>query len=218
MSESITDIKGSGPKVTIIYYSSTGGTYALAQSIAAGAASVGAEVRVRKVKELAPPAVVARDPEWEAHARETEQVPVATHDDLVWADAVLLGTPTRYGLPSSQLKQFIDTTGGLWEKGLLANKVYASFTSTGTAHGGLESTLIALNNAFYHWGGFIVPPGYTSDVQFEHGNPYGASHMAANGGPNEVTLASAHYLGERVATVAAVTRPLRESQDEMALA
>ena len=198
------------PRVAVIYYSSTGGTHALAHAIAEGAEKAGAEVRVRRVRELAPPEAIARNEAWAAHAKATENEPVAAKDDLLWADAVILGSPTRFGLPSSQLKQFLDTTGSLWEQGLLVNKVYASFTSTGTAHGGVEATVLAMNNTFYHWGGIIVPPGYTAEVQFEHGNPYGASHMAANGNPSEVTLASAAHLGYRAATVAAATMELRD--------
>ncbi len=198
------------PRVAVIYYSSTGGTHALARAVVEGAEKAGAEVRLRRVRELAPAHVVARDEEWAAHAAATQDVPVAGHDDLLWADAVVLGTPTRFGLPSAQLKQFVDTTGGLWERGTLANKVYASFTSASTAHGGLEATILALNNIFYHWGGFIVPPGYTAAVQLEHGNPYGASHVSTHGGPSDVTLTSAAHLGHRVATVAAATRALRD--------
>jgi NAD(P)H dehydrogenase (quinone) len=127
-------------------------------------------------------------------------------DDLRWADAVVLGTPTRFGLPSAQMKQFIDQTGGMWYRNELQNKVYASFTATATSHGGVEATVLALNNTFYHWGGIIVPPGYTADVQHQHGNPYGASHVAADGQmPGDVPLLSAQHLGERVATVATHT-------------
>lgn len=199
------------PRVAIIYYSSTGGTHAVATAVAEGAEKAGAEVRVRRVPELAPDDAIRSNEDWAAHLRATADVQLASHEDLLWADAVILGSPTRFGLPSSQLKQFIDTTGPLWQEGLLANKVYASFTSTATAHGGVEATILALNNTFYHWGGYIVPPGYTADVQFAHGNPYGASHMAGGGSPSETTLASAAHLGSRVATVAAATRALRDA-------
>jgi NAD(P)H dehydrogenase (quinone) len=157
------------------------------------------------VAELAPPEAIARNVAWGAHAAATADVPVATHDDLVWADAIILGSPTRFGLPAAQLKQFIDSTGGLWAKGLLADKVYAAITSTGTAHGGQESTLLALSNTFYHWGGVLVPPGYTDPVQFASGNPYGASHVDGNGQrqPGDVELDAAAYLGKRVASIAA---------------
>jgi NAD(P)H dehydrogenase (quinone) len=120
---------------------------------------------------------------------------------------VILGSPTRFGLPAAQLKQFIDRTGPLWYEGRLAGKVYASFTATSTRHGGQESTLLALNNTFYHWGGFIVPPGYADPIQHVTGNPYGASHVAAKGAaPGEDELASARFLGRRVTEVAATLR------------
>lgn len=196
-------------RVAVVYYSSTGGTHALAQAVAEGAEKAGAEVRIRRVAELAPEEAIASNEDWAEHARAAADVALATHADLIWADAVVVGTPTRFGLPASQLKQFIDTTGPLWEAGELANKVYASFTSTATKHGGVETTLVALNNTFYHWGGIIVPPGFTADIQFAHGNPYGASHMAGEGAPSDVTLESASYLGRRVVTVAAATRGLR---------
>jgi NAD(P)H dehydrogenase (quinone) len=197
-------------RVAVIYYSSTGGTHALATAVAEGAEKAGAEVRVRRVPELAPAEAINSNEAWAAHVRDTAHVVEATHEDLLWADAVILGSPTRFGLPSSQLKQFIDTTGGLWQQGRLANKVYASFTSTATAHGGVEATVLALNNTFYHWGGYIVPPGYTAEVQFAHGNPYGASHMAGAGAPSQTTLDSAVHLGARVVSVATATKGLRD--------
>ncbi|MEU8803873.1 NAD(P)H-dependent oxidoreductase [Spirillospora sp. NPDC048819] len=139
--------------VAIVYYSATGNVHALAVAAAEGAEKAGADVRLRKVAELAPAKAIAANPAWAAHTERTAHVPEATVDDLLWADAVLLGTPTRYGAMASQLKQFIDITGPVWRKGLLADKVYGAFGSAGTAHGGHESTLLSLHNIFYHWGG-----------------------------------------------------------------
>ncbi|HWH13810.1 MAG TPA: NAD(P)H:quinone oxidoreductase [Miltoncostaeaceae bacterium] len=192
-------------KTAVIYYSATGSVHALAQAAVEGAEKEGSEVRLRKVRELAPEEAIASNEGWAAHAKQTQDVPEASLDDLEWADVVLLGTPTRYGLPAAQVKQFIDTTGPLWGQGKLADKVYASFTSTGTAHGGQETTLTALNNTFYHWGGIIVPPGYTDPVQFQAGNPYGASHVSANGAtpPGDTDLAAASYLAARAVRIAA---------------
>ena len=180
-------------KVAIIYYSATGSVYELAQAVREGAEKAGAEVRVRKVQELAPQEAIESNEGWSKHALETQDVPEATADDILWADAVIFGTPTRYGNVAAQLKQFLDTLGPQWAQGLLANKVYSGFTSTGTAHGGQETTLLALYNTMYHFGGFIVPPGYTDPIKFQEGNPYGASHMSANGAnpPAETDLASA---------------------------
>lgn len=100
---------------------------------------------------------------------------------MVWADAVIFGTPTRYGNVTAQLKQFLDTLGGLWQAGQLADKVYSGFTASSTTHGGQESTLLALYNTIYHFGGILVPPGYTDPSKFVDGNPYGTSHVSGQG-------------------------------------
>lgn len=192
-------------KVAIIYYSSTGTTYALARAIEEGARGAGAEMRLRKARELAPEEVVAANEGWAAHRSETEDIAEASNDDLTWADAIVFGTPTRYGLPSAQLKQFIDQTGGLWAKGALANKIGSAFTSAATSHGGHEATILSLNTVFYHWGCILVPPGYNDPVQFHSGNPYGTSFTSNNGAlkPDEAALAAARFQGRRVAEVAA---------------
>ncbi|MFI7453583.1 NAD(P)H:quinone oxidoreductase [Nonomuraea sp. NPDC049714] len=184
--------------VAIIYYSATGTVHTLAQAVAEGAEKAGARVRLRRVAELAPPEAISANPAWAQHLQETADVAEAGHDDLGWADAVLFGTPTRFGNPASQLRAFIDTTGPLWFQGKLADKVYSAFTASNTAHGGQESTLLALGNTFYHWGGIIVPPGYTDPVQFQSGNPYGTSHVAGDGPPSEVALQAARHQARRV--------------------
>lgn len=193
-------------KVAIIYYSATGTTYKLARAIEEGAKGAGAEVRVLKARELAPEEAIASNEGWSAHRLETQDVPEATLADLEWADAIILGTPTRYGLPAAQLKQFIDTTGPLWGQGKLVNKIGSSFTSVATTHGGHESTLLALNNTFYSWGSIIVAPGYADPIQFQSGTPYGTSHVSQNGTvpPDEVALNAARFQGKRVAEVTAM--------------
>ena len=190
-------------KVAVIYYSATGTTYGLAKAVAEGAAGAGAEVRVLKVRELVPEEAIATNEGWSAHRLETQNIPEATNDDLEWADAIILGTPTRYGLPSAQLKQFIDGTGPLWGAGKLVDKVASSFTSVATLHGGHETTLVALNNVFYHWSAIIVAPGYADGVQFASGTPYGTSFVSNNGAldPDETALAAARFQGKRVAEV-----------------
>lgn len=131
-------------------------------------------------------------------------MPEASHDDLEWADACVIGTPTRYGNVSSQLKQFLDTTGGLWSEGKLANKAVSGFTSTAELHGGQESTLLSMYNVFMHWGAIIVPMGYTDDAIFAAGgNPYGVSSTGSEAGLSEESLAAARYQGRRVAETAA---------------
>ena len=191
-------------KVSVIYYSATGSVYALAQSAVEAAEKAGAEVRLRKVHELAPKEAIASNEGWSKHALETDDVPEATADDVVWADAVIFGTPTRYGNVAAQLKQFLDTLGPQWSRGELADKVYTGFTSTGTNHGGQESTLLAMYNSFYHFGGIIVPPGYTDPSKFVDGNPYGASHISQNGAnpPQEQDLTAVAYSATRAVQIA----------------
>jgi NAD(P)H dehydrogenase (quinone) len=187
----------------IIYYSATGTVHALAQAAAEGAEKAGAHVRLRKVAELAPPEAISAKPAWGQHLQDTADVSEASVDDLAWADVVLFGTPTRFGNVASQLKAFIDTTGPLWAQGGLADKVYSAFTASNTAHGGQEATLLALGNVFYHWGGIIVPPGYTDPVQFQSGNPYGTSHVAGDGPPSDLALQAARYQARRAVDTAA---------------
>jgi NAD(P)H dehydrogenase (quinone) len=193
------------PNVAIIYYSSTGTNHATAEAVAAGAKAAGAEVRVRLVAETAPKAAVDSNPAWRAFVDKTASEPKATPDDLEWADAVVFGTPTRFGNVAAQLKSFMDSLGGLWFQGKLADKVYAGFTSAQNPHGGQESTLLALYNSFYHFGAIIVTPGYTDKSVFAAGgNPYGPSVTA---GPSSVPLseadaAHATFLGKRVTDTA----------------
>jgi NAD(P)H dehydrogenase (quinone) len=191
-------------KVSVIYYSATGSVYTLAQRAVEAAEKAGAEVRLRKVHELAPKEAVASNEGWSKHALETEAVAEASADDVVWADAVIFGTPTRYGNVAAQLKQFFDTLGPQWAQGQLADKVYTGFTSTGTSHGGQESTLLAMYNSFYHFGGIIVPPGYTDPSKFVDGNPYGASHISQNGAnpPQEQDLTAVAYSATRAVQIA----------------
>jgi len=192
-------------KLAVIYYSATGTTYQLARGIEEGAKEAGAEVRLRKVHELAPEEAVASNEGWAAHKLETQDVAEAALDDLEWADAIIFGTPTRYGLPSAQLKQFIDSTGGLWATGKLLNKIGSSFTSVATLHGGHETTITAINNIFYSWGSIIVAPSYADPIQFQAGNPYGASFVSNNGAlkPDEVAMSAARFQGKRITEVTA---------------
>jgi NAD(P)H dehydrogenase (quinone) len=190
-------------KVAIIYYSATGTTYTMARAMEEAAQAAGAEVRLRKAKELAPDQAIQSNQGWAAHAKATQSVPEASLADLEWAEGILFGTPTRYGLPSAQLKQFVDTTGSLWVAGKLANKVISTFTTTATPHGGQETTITAMNNVFYHWGAIIVGPGYLEPHQFKSGNPYGASHVSSNGTvpPDETALTAARFQARRLVEV-----------------
>ena len=160
-------------KLAVIYYSATGHGTTMAQRVAASRRGGGAEVRVRPVAETRDPASFAQNPAWTANYEATKDLPHATGDDIVWADAVIFGSPTRFGSVASQLRDFLDSLGGLWSEGKLADKVYAAFTSTNTAHGGQETTLLTLYVTLMHFGGIIVPPGYTDALKFVDGNPYG---------------------------------------------
>ncbi|MDA1362883.1 NAD(P)H:quinone oxidoreductase [Glycomyces luteolus] len=191
-------------KLAVIHYSQTGNVYEMARAAAEAGRDAGAEVRLRKVAELAPPEAIAANEEWAAHVEATADAEEAAISDLEWADAVMWGTPTRFGLPTAQIKQFIDMTGPLWQEGGLVDKVMSTFTSTKTSHGGQESTILAMNNTFYHWGAIIVGPGYTDPLQFDEavGNPYGASHIGAKGPVGEKNRAAIAVQTRRVVDVA----------------
>jgi NAD(P)H dehydrogenase (quinone) len=199
------------PNITIVYYSSTGHTWQMAREVEEGARAAGAQTRLRKVRELASSETIATKPGWQEHLDATRDVPEATLDDLEWADGFVFGTPTRFGLPAAQMKQFIDTTGPLWARGKLQDKAAAAFTGAGNLHGGQESTLLALSNVFYHWGSIIVPMGYTDKVlSAAGGNPYGVSFSDGRGkGLPEEKLAAARYQGTRIARFAAALAAVR---------
>lgn len=171
-------------KVAVIYYSSTGTNYQMAKWAEAAARDNGAEVRLRKVKELAPEEAIAANEDWKKHIEATKDVQEASMDDLEWADAYIFSAPTRYGNLPSQFKQFLDTTGGLWFSGKLANKVVTGMTSASNVHGGQETTLMSLYKTMFHWGAIVAAPGYTDEAIFNAGgNPYGVSVTA---GKNEL--------------------------------
>jgi len=177
-------------RVAVIYYSATGNVHAMARAVADGAAREGAEVRLRHVAELPEEMMISGSQLWGRHRSEVETEPVAELDDLVWADGIAFGTPTRFGNVAAQLKLFLDLAGDLWQQGILIDKVATAFTSAQTEHGGQESTILALNNTLYHWGALVLPLGYTVHEVFEdRGNPYGASFTSGHrvGGPDEET-------------------------------
>ncbi|WP_405614170.1 NAD(P)H:quinone oxidoreductase [Streptomyces sp. NBC_01511] len=186
--------------VAVIYYSATGTLATMAKAIAEDAEAAGAAVRLRKVAELAPQAAIDTNPAWGANIEATAGIAEAAPDDMRWADAVIFGSPTRYGNVAAQLKQFLDTLGGLWQEGQLADKVYSGFTASATPHGGQETTLLALYNTIHHFGGILVTPGYTHPSKFVDGNPYGTSHISGQGDlpVNDQTLTAARVQAERV--------------------
>ena len=190
-------------KLSIIYYSGFGTTQAMADRLAATAEQAGADVRLRHVAETAPQEAVDSVDAWKQHRADMEGKPVAAPDDIDWADAVIFGSPTRYGHVTSQLQGFIDTLGPLWGQGRLADKVYAAFTSSQTLHGGQETTLEALHTTFAHFGGIIVPPGYTDQVKFADGNPYGVGKVTGQSAElDDTDNAALDHLVTRVLKVA----------------
>ncbi|MGI2328793.1 NAD(P)H:quinone oxidoreductase [Planococcus sp. YIM B11945] len=163
-------------KLAIIYYSSTGTNYQMAKWAEEAATEAGAEVRLAKVRENAPPQAIASNPLWQAHVDATADVPVAEPALLDWADAIIFSFPTRYGHVSSQAQQFLDVTGGLWAQGKLANKVVSAMSSAQNPHGGQEATILAIYTTMFHWGAIVAAPGYREAALFKAGgNPYGTS-------------------------------------------
>lgn len=163
-------------KITVIYYSSTGANYQLATWAKEAAEQSGAEVRLRKVKELASEEAISKNPAWKKHVEATKDITEVSLDDLEWADGFVFSAPTRFGNIPAQMKQFLDSTGPLWQQGKLANKAVTAMTSAMNEHGGQEATLLALYTSMYHWGAIIVAPGYTDKVLYgAGGNPYGTS-------------------------------------------
>ncbi len=192
-------------RLSVIYYSATGHGTTMARRVAAAAESAGADVRLRHVAETQQPESFAHNPAWTANYEATKALPAATGDDIVWADAVIFGSPTRFGSPAAQLRTFLDSLGGLWAQGKLADKVYAAFTSSNTLHGGQETTLLSLYITLMHFGGIIVPPGYTDPLKFVDGNPYGVSLVSTHDNIDALDEATANaldHLARRVVQVA----------------
>ncbi|MDQ0859132.1 NAD(P)H:quinone oxidoreductase [Bacillus sp. V2I10] len=194
----------SNVKLAVIYYSSTGTNHKLAAWAEAGAKEAGAEVKVLKVPELAPQSAIDSNPAWKAHLEATKDVPEVTLNDLEWADAIIFSVPTRFGNVPAQMKQFFDTTGGLWFQGKLANKVVSAMASASNPHGGQEATILSLYTTMYHWGAIVAAPGYTDQSLFEAGgNPYGTSVTAdQDGNLKENVEAAVKHQAKRTVTVA----------------
>lgn len=191
-------------KLAVLYYSSTGTNHQLANWAADGGREAGAEVRVLKIPELAPQSAIDSNPVWKAHVEATKHIPTVTLDDLDWADAIIFSIPTRFGNMPGQVKQFLDTTGGLWFQGKLANKVVSAMTSAQNSHGGQEQTILSLYTTMYHWGAIVAAPGYTDPVIFSSGgNPYGTSVTVDQSGKMvEDVEKSVMHQAKRTVTVA----------------
>ena len=197
-------------KVLIVYYSMYGHINRMAEAIAEGAKSVkGTEVVLRRVPETLSQEVLVKMGAVEAQ-KKFENVPIATVDELASADAIIFGTPTRFGNMCGQMRQFLDATGELWAKGALVGKVGSVFTSSATQHGGQESTLLSFHITLLHHGFVIVGLPYSFQGQMRNdeitgGSPYGASTIAGTQGertPTENELQAARFQGAHVATIA----------------
>ena len=196
----------STPKILIPFYSRSGTVARLAEAVAEGARAEGAEVRLRRAREVVPDAVIASVSGWKEGADALNaQYEAPTADDAVWADGIIFGTPTRFGSVSSELKSYIDGLGGLWATGALVGKAGAVFAASSQPHGGSEVTTLSLYPVLAHLGLIIVPTGYADGVMFAGaGSPYGASVISGHppAGPSEAELAVARFQGKRVAQVA----------------
>lgn len=194
-------------KVLVLYHSSYGHIETLSKAIAEGAASVeGVEVAVKRVPELMDAELMKK-----FGMKPEQDAPVATVDELPGYDAIIFGTPTRFGMMTSQMRSFLDQTGGLWAKGALVGKVGSVFVSTATQHGGQETTITSFHTTLLHHGMVIVgvpyaEPGLTVMDEISGGTPYGASTLAGGDGsrqPSANELKIARFQGAHVARIAA---------------
>jgi NAD(P)H dehydrogenase (quinone) len=192
-------------KILVAFYSRNGSTEALAKAIAEGATEAGAEVRLRRAHDIVAQDIIKNVPGWaENQERMDTTYGAPTPDDAVWADAIVFGSPSRFGNASAELKAYIDSLGGLWAKGALNNKAGAAFSSSGTRHGGNEQVITSLFVVMSHLGLIIVPNGYADPSTFSGGTPYGSTtvsgHNAAPPVSEEITVAK--FQGKRVTQVA----------------
>jgi NAD(P)H dehydrogenase (quinone) len=198
------------PKVLIAFYSRSGTVEGLAKAVAEGAQAAGAEVRLRRARELVGHDIMSSVPGWKETAEAMNaRYAAPTVEDADWADAIILGTPTRFGAVSSELKAYIDGLGGLWFQGKLVGKAGSVFAASSQPHGGNEVTTLSLYPVLAHLGLIIVPTGYADGVMFAGaGSPYGASVISGNppAGPSEAELAVARFQGRRVTEI---TKKLR---------
>jgi NAD(P)H dehydrogenase (quinone) len=201
--------------VLIAFYSRNGSTEALAHAIAEGAKSQGADVRLRRAREVVSEEVMSKAAGWTENARRMNaQYEAPSSADAEWADAIVFGTPTRFGNVSSELKAYVDALGGLWFQGKLVGKAGSAFTSTSTPHGGNESTILTMYNFMAHLGLIIVPLGYADPVVFRAGTPYGASSISGQTAtpPTADDLEVARFQGRRVAHVAQALKQAGETR------
>jgi NAD(P)H dehydrogenase (quinone) len=193
-------------KILVLYYSSYGHIETMAHAAAEGARGAGAQVDVKRVPELVPPEVAKS-----SHFKVDQAAPIATIDELANYDAIIFGTPTRFGNMAAQMRNFLDQAGGLWLQNKLVGKVASVFASTASQHGGQESTILTFIPTILHLGMIYVGLPYSFAGQFGHdevkgGSPYGATTIAGGDGsrqPSAVELEAARFQGAHVAQIAA---------------
>lgn len=199
-------------KLTIVYYSMTGTNFQLASWAKEAAEEMGAEARMVKVHELAPQEAIQNNAAWKAQVEREKDIKEATSEDLVWADAIMFSSPTRFGNVTSQIKQFIDIQGGIWAEGKLVNKVVSAMSSAQNPHGGQEQTIQAIYTTMMHWGAIIVPPGYTDDsIYLAGGNPYGTSVTAGPDGMVEDVEGAVKHQAKRTVEIAKLIKIGKEN-------
>jgi len=191
-------------KLAIVFYSMGGTNYQLAKWAEEGAKAAGAKVRVLKVQELAPQSAIDGNEGWQSTVEATKDIPVATSEDIEWADTIIFSVPSRFGNMPSQMKQFIDLQGGLWANGKTINKVVSAMSSAQNPHGGQEATILSLYTSMMHWGAIIAAPGYTDPVlSGAGGNPYGTSVTVDRDGEMVEDVKSAvEHQAKRTVTIA----------------
>jgi NAD(P)H dehydrogenase (quinone) len=193
------------PKVLVLFYSRTGNTAALADAIGEGAASVKfTEVEMRRIDDLAPERVIEANAQWKAAraALAKKYRTLESVESIAQYDALVVGSPARYGIMSAELKNVFDQTGALWERGALVDKVGSAFGSVAAPHGGHELNMMSLLIPMMQFGMILVPPGYSDSSVFTAGSPYGATASTGSGVPTDGDLAVARHQGARVAKVA----------------
>ena len=199
--------------VLVVFYSRDGAVEALAKAVGEGARAAGAEVRLRRAADIVSAEVMSKVPGWEDRSKKMiAEHGVPTLADVEWADGIVLGTPTRFGNVSAELKAFIDSLGGLWFQGKLNGKAAGEFTSTAGVHGGNETTVLSLYIPMAHLGFIIVPTGYTQEkIKQGHGTPYGASSISGlnRTPPTADDLEVARHQGARITHVAAALKAAR---------
>lgn len=197
-------------KILIAYYSMYGHIHRMAEAVAEGVREVkGAKAEMRRVPETLPEEILKKMGAFEAQ-KKIAHIPVCTVDELADADAIIFGTPTRFGNMCGQMRQFLDATGQLWAKGALVGKVGSVFTSSATQHGGQESTILSFHTTLLHQGMVIVglPYAFQGQMRIDEitgGSPYGASTIAGGQGermPSGNELAAARFQGKHVAAIA----------------